>query len=115
MNTNKDIQNLYFTLFILLIVEIILFLFIGLLMAIVVFIISIIIYSKFPKNCVLPKGLKLALITSSARIIMPGISIIFMLLNPLTLFLIFFCYLIIYVYIIVACVKVYKEYTELFN
>ena len=87
MNTNKDIQNLYFTLFILLIVEIILFLFLGLLMAITVFVISIIIYSKFPKNCVLPKGLKLALITSGARIIMPGISVIFIFFSPLTFFL----------------------------
>ena len=76
MNANKDIKDLYFVLFILTIIEIVMFSFLGLLIAIPVLVISIIIYSKFPKNCGIPEGLRLSVITSGLRVIMPFATVI---------------------------------------
>ena len=115
MKPNSDIKSLYLTLFVLLIIEICLFFFLGFLIAIATFVISLILYKKFPKNCGIPKGLALALITSGFHLVIPFIGNFLIFISPPMLFLIFSCNVAIFIYLIVACVKVYKEYAELFN
>ena len=112
MENKSDLKSLYFVLFVLLVIETVMFLFFGFAMAIAVLIVALIIQSRYPKYIKTPEALKLTLIISVIHISTLFTDFISIYFFPF-IFFNFFFHIGIFVTLIITCIKIYQVYSRL--
>lgn len=128
MENKSDLKSMYFVLFILLLIETVLFILLGNIMAVATFIIALILRSKLPKGTRTPSGIKLAIISTVLHFLSNFFSVFILILAELPEYsdgllifsgicsLIFIIYLIAtFVLLIISCVQIYSEYKAIDN
>ena len=123
MEYNNNLKSMYFTLFILTLIETVLFLFLGNLIAIATFIIALILRSKMQSGTQMPFGIKLVIISTVLHFLVGFFSVFILILSDLAdysdgllifagfsslIFMIFS--LAVFVMLIISCVQIYSEY-----
>lgn len=123
MENDNSLKSMYFTLFILTLVETVLLIIMGNFVAVATFVIALILRSKLPKGSRIPLGIKLVLISSVLHFLFTFFSLFIMILVDLSdysdgilifsviCYIIFILYLIaVFIMLIVSCVQIYSEY-----